>query len=88
MRPPQDVRGRRAWQPPHQAVLIGEPAGAEAGGSKPAWIRDMVDHLPKNPRNLRFNWSDFNRYIRNTVDDRWADYLRERRPQLAGTCEC
>ena len=46
---------------PTKPVLVGETASAEAGGSKSAWIRDMVKQLLRRPQIVGFNWFDFNK---------------------------
>lgn len=44
---------------PGQPILIAETASSEAGGSKAAWITDLVSYLSAQPDVMGFVWFHF-----------------------------
>ncbi len=46
---------------PGKPITIGETAAAEAGGSKPAWIRDLLGYLSAQPDVTGFVWFELNK---------------------------
>ena len=50
---------------PDKPVILGETASSTRGGSKPAWIKDMLATMPRGyPRIRGFVWNDY--FDRNT----------------------
>lgn len=46
---------------PGKPITIGETAAAEAGGSKPVWIRDLLGYLSAQPDVSAFVWFQLNK---------------------------
>lgn len=46
---------------PGKPITIGETAAAEAGGSKPTWIRDLLSYLSAQPDVSGFVWFQLNK---------------------------
>ncbi|MEV8195414.1 MULTISPECIES: glycoside hydrolase family 26 protein [Rhodococcus] len=46
---------------PGRPVVVTEVGSAEAGGSKPNWIRELIDYLDARPNVAAFVWFDHNK---------------------------